>query len=166
MEYNTTREKLIYPEYGRNIQKLVKKINIIKDLKLKNKEYKNIVNLIYNIKKKKISNYIQKKKIYTDIYNLLKGKTNNNEIKPVIKTQKKINKSYINYKYYGYNIHNILKKIKKLSKIKLIYLYNIANYMKKNYLKWNKMKYIETKIIYNDIKKITKGKINILNFIS
>ncbi|MDH3004418.1 MAG: DUF4290 domain-containing protein [Candidatus Shikimatogenerans sp. JK-2022] len=183
MEYNTLRKNIKYPEYGRNIEKLIFKISIIKNKIVKNVYIKKLINLMLNINKKikkKFINYKQKiwiqlffisnKKIkIKKKYNIKKKILYNNKLK--IKNKKKIiklikeklkNKYYNKFlKYYGNNILIFLKFIINFKKIKFIYIYRIVNLMKKNYLKWNKIKFIDDYKIFNDIKKITKGKINL-----
>ncbi|MDH3005059.1 MAG: DUF4290 domain-containing protein [Candidatus Shikimatogenerans sp. JK-2022] len=181
MEYNTSRENIIYPEYGRNIQKLINKIKYIKNKKIKKNFYNLIINLMVNINKnikKDILDY--KKKLWLQIYliykkkinfynfnkKIFKNKINKYKIIKLMKNKIKISKFYNKkYKYYGINIQNILKNIIYYNKIKILYIYYIANYMKKNYIKWNKNKYVDDIIIIEDIKLLSKGKINLLNFI-
>jgi hypothetical protein len=49
MEYNTTRDKLLISEYGRNVQKLVNLALEIKDRELRTKFVKNIVQIMGQI---------------------------------------------------------------------------------------------------------------------
>ncbi|WGH25009.1 MAG: DUF4290 domain-containing protein [Candidatus Shikimatogenerans bostrichidophilus] len=172
MEYNTLREKIINPVYGRNFQKIIKIIGKKQNKKVITKYLNYILYYIFNISTN-IKNIIFKfkNKIFIQIillYNLIKKKIllknyiiNKNFFFSLLRKNKII---YI-YKYYGIFIKKILKKIKQinLKKIKIIYIYYIANYMKKNYLKWNKIKYINDNIILKHIYIFTKGKINLLN---
>jgi hypothetical protein len=65
-----------------------------------------------------------------------------------------------NFRYYGKIIRNMIhvaihcKNRKKKEGL----FYAIANTMKKNYLKWNK-NMVEDDVIFQDLKKLSKGKI-------
>ncbi len=48
-EYNTNRKKLILPEYGRNIQKMVDHIMTIEDRDERNKAAKTIIGVMGNL---------------------------------------------------------------------------------------------------------------------
>ncbi|MDH3004201.1 MAG: DUF4290 domain-containing protein [Candidatus Shikimatogenerans sp. JK-2022] len=181
MEYNTSRDRLIYPEYGRNIQKLAYKISSIKNNYKKKIYIKNIIKLMININsniKNHLLNY--KKKIWIQLFFLSKkrikikkkykvkkeilyNKLNNLNFIKRIKFKNNINNNS-KYKYYGNNTLYYFKKKIKFNKIKILYIYYMANYMKRNYLKWNKIKFVDDFIIFKDINYITKGKINLLDF--
>ncbi|WGH25380.1 MAG: DUF4290 domain-containing protein [Candidatus Shikimatogenerans bostrichidophilus] len=185
MEYNTSRENIIYPEYGRNIQKLVTKISLIQNTQIRNKYANSIIDLMEKLNKKiknKFLNY--KKKLWVQLFFISKQKIKINKkykikrkflfqtkkkdrhielMKKKIKISKFYNKKY---KYYGINIINFFKKkIIFFNKIKIKYICNIANYMKKNYIRWNKTKYVDDIKILQDIKNMSKGKINLFSFL-
>ncbi len=48
-DYNSSREKLILPEYGRNIQKMVKHIKTIEDRDERNKAAKTVIAVMGNL---------------------------------------------------------------------------------------------------------------------
>ncbi|WGH24642.1 MAG: DUF4290 domain-containing protein [Candidatus Shikimatogenerans bostrichidophilus] len=182
MKYNIYKRQLIYPEYGRNIQKLINKISNIKNNEIKKFNINHIYNFMININnkiksyysdyKKKISIqlfYLSNKKILlNNLYNikniLLKKNIDKKNIILLMK-KKYINSKKNKYKYYGNNIIISLFIILNFKKIKINYINNLLDLMKRKYLKWNKIKTINNFIIYYDIYRITNGKINILNFI-
>ncbi|WGH24827.1 MAG: DUF4290 domain-containing protein [Candidatus Shikimatogenerans bostrichidophilus] len=182
MEYNTSREPIIYPEYGRNLQKLINKIIKIKEYEIKLLNIKNIYNFMININhniRKYFTNYkknigihlfyLSKKKIlFNNLFKFKKiiYKRNINKKEIIILMKKIYIKTKKNkFKYYGKNIIIILFIISNLKKIKILFINSVLDLMKRKYLKWNKIKYINNNILYRDIYIITYGKINILNFI-
>ena len=48
-DYNTSRKKLILPEYGRNIQKMVNHIKTIEDREERNKAARTIIGVMGNL---------------------------------------------------------------------------------------------------------------------
>ena len=48
-DYNSSREKLILPEYGRNIQKMVNHIKTIEDRDERNKAAKTVIGVMGNL---------------------------------------------------------------------------------------------------------------------
>ncbi|MDH3003700.1 MAG: DUF4290 domain-containing protein [Candidatus Shikimatogenerans sp. JK-2022] len=171
MEYNTNRNNIIIPEYGRNIQKLVEyTINNIKNKKKIINNFYYILKVIRKINpnfKKNILNL--KNNLWYKLFLITNIKLNNNlpfYKKKIILKKKKIKypKNIIKYKYYGKIILKIINKLL-IYKKKIFFkylIYKLANIMKYNYIKWNNLINIDDKIIFNDIKNITNGKINLL----
>ncbi|WP_185864371.1 DUF4290 domain-containing protein [Blattabacterium cuenoti] len=178
MEYNTNRFKLIIPEYGRNIHKMIYYAIKIKNRKKRNRCALSIIKLmIYytsindiGIKKKLNKSIFQHKLIWNQLFIISKyqldidtpfPKPNPNKM-DFISSYKKViyPKSLTNFRYYGKIIRNMIhvaihckdeQKKEGLS-------YAIANTMKKNYLRWNK-NVVEDDIIFKDLKKLSNGKI-------
>ncbi|WGH27133.1 MAG: DUF4290 domain-containing protein [Candidatus Shikimatogenerans bostrichidophilus] len=170
MEYNTSRNNIIIPEYGRNVQKLVE--YTIKKIKNKKKIINNFNYIIKIIKiirpNYKINILNLKNNLWYKLF--LKSKLKINDNLPFyIKKKQKIKKNKIKYpnilkkyKYYGKIIQKIINKLTIKDKNKYNLIYKIANLMKYNYIKWNKIINVKDDIILNDIKIISKGKINII----
>ncbi|WOX79140.1 DUF4290 domain-containing protein [Candidatus Shikimatogenerans bostrichidophilus] len=167
MEYNTKKSKIIFPQYGRNIQKLIE--DTLKKLKNTNRisQYIYILKIMKN--KKIISNInIYKRILWDQLYLLTNKKLKKKEYpfknkKPIYYLKKKkikkldYPKNGNEYKYYGKIIPKLIKSIKKI-KNKYKYKYYIANKMKINYIKWNNKKNIKYSNILNDIELISKLK--------
>ncbi|WOX79407.1 DUF4290 domain-containing protein [Candidatus Shikimatogenerans bostrichidophilus] len=168
MEYNTKTNKIVFSQYGRNIQILIDEtLNI-------SKKTKRIKIYIYILKIMKDNNLIinnidiYKRKLWDQLYLLTNNKLKEYPFKnkkPIYFLNKK--KKYIKlnypkqikqYKYYGKIIQKFIKKIIKI-KNKYKYIYNIANIMKNNNINNIKLKY---STILKDIKLISKGKIDLI----
>jgi len=167
MIYNTQREKLILPEYGRNIQNLVKVLKTIEDRDKRNKMAKYIIYLMGNITNKTHTN--QRHKLWFHLAMManfeldidypydLPSPEELNKKPPKLPYYK----NNIKYRYYGKNIEVLLNTIAEMEdeKYKRFLTEITANHMKKLYATWNKAQ-INDNVILEDIKNITNGKLN------
>ncbi|WGH26638.1 MAG: DUF4290 domain-containing protein [Candidatus Shikimatogenerans bostrichidophilus] len=173
------QKKIIIPEYGRNIQKLVEYTLKIDNKKKRKKNYKFILNLMKLINNNNNNNYFLNKNLNFKIkllyqlylisnmkikeFDSLFKKVKINNIKK--KKLKYPSKNYIKFKYYGKIIQDIInnyiiniknkKKKKKILKI-------IIELMKKKYIKWNNKYNVNNYIIFKDIKIISNNKLDII----
>ncbi|WP_185877281.1 DUF4290 domain-containing protein [Blattabacterium cuenoti] len=175
MEYNTNRFRLVMPEYGRNIHKMIDIAIKIKNKKKRNKFACEIIKLMTEFVKykKKLIPYF-KHILWNQLLIMSNYKLDidlpfpiehNNVIKKHYYNKKINYPKYLNdFRYYGkiirYMINSVINCKNKLKKKEL--LYSIANTMKKNYLRWNK-NIVEDNIIFKDLEKLSKGKICLLN---
>lgn len=172
MQYNTTREKLIIPEYGRHIHEMVNYCKSIDSKEDRNSFAKAIIEIMGNLNPhlRDIPDFQHK---LWDQFFIMAGfdidvdcpfpKPDANDF------EKKPNKiPYPNhsgkYRYYGKNIQRMIDVAvswedgdKKDGLIK-----SIANQMKKSYLIWNKDT-VNDQVIFNQLKDMSNGKIDINN---
>ncbi|MCH3923495.1 MAG: DUF4290 domain-containing protein [Bacteroidales bacterium] len=147
MEYNTEREKLIIPEYGRNIQKMVEYCLTIKDREKRNAYAKSIIVAMSQVNPvgKEIADYQQKLwdhlfiisdyKLDVDCpYQKPKREEKDEKPQPL-----KYKNSQITYRPYGSLIESMIKKATTMEegeeKDYIVGL--IAQQLKKSYLQWN-----------------------------
>jgi hypothetical protein len=167
-DYNTQRKKLILPEYGRNIQKMVDYIKTIEDKEQRNKLARQLINFMGALFpylrdipdfKHKLWDHLA---IMSDfnlnidpLYELPTPQSFHEKPKII-----PLSTSLPRYKHYGKNLENFIKRAAELEegpeKTNLIFI--LANHMKKAYLLWNKDTVDDTLII-DDIKTLSKGKI-------
>jgi hypothetical protein len=170
MDYNTQRKKLVFPEYGRHIHKLVDLCMEIEDKEERTRNAYAIVTIMGSMHphlrdipdfKHKLWNHLA---IMTDFkldidwpYDLPdKEEINQPPERVPYSTDKMI------FKHYGHNLEQMLNKINNLEtdeeKEALINL--LANHMKKLVVTYKK-EHVNDEVIFNDIKKITEGKVKI-----
>ncbi|WP_185869511.1 DUF4290 domain-containing protein [Blattabacterium cuenoti] len=170
MEYNTNRFKLVIPEYGRNIQKMIDYAIQIKNREKRNRcawEIIKIMTVSTNTRFNKSIPYFQHK-LWNQLFIMSKyqldidppfPKSNSEKIKFCYK--KVAYPEYLtSFRYYGKIIRNMIHvaiHCKNKQKKEGLF-YAIANTMKKNYLRWNK-NIVEDDIIFKDLKELSKGKI-------
>ena len=168
MKYNTEREKLIIPEYGRHVQKMVKHATIIKDCEEKKKCVEAIISYMgqLNPHLRDIPDY--KHKLWDHLFIMSKFKL---EVEspfekpsPEKLAEKPENikypKSEFIFSYYGKHIETMIKTAIQMEDgdDKLIMTGMILNHMKKCYLAWSKSS-VDNKTIFKHLDKLSEGKL-------
>jgi hypothetical protein len=170
LEYNTSRNKLVISEYGRNIQKLVEHAIEIKDKKDRQRFVEGIINIMGDLNPhlRDVADF--KHKLWDHLYVIsdFKLDVDSPYEKPVI--EKLFEKpepldypnSKIKYNHYGKVIEKmILEAIKMEDKeLKNKLVIAIANQMKKSYVNWN-LDFVEDEVIFNHLKKLSNNKLEI-----
>ena len=148
IEYNTTRELMIIPEYGRNIQRMIQYCCTIEDRERRNKTAKFIISVMAELHPivKESGDY--KHKLWDHLFIISDFKLDVDAPypppPPLSLSTKPEHLSYhdkeIEFKHYGKNIALMIEKAaayedgaEKDALIKAI-----ANHMKKSYLNWNR----------------------------
>lgn len=170
MEYNTQREHLTIPEYGRNIQKMVQHAISIKDKEERNKCAKTIVDVMgeLNPHLRDVADF--KHKLWDHLFIISDFKLDIESpfdlptIESVNKIPEKItypDKAY-KHRHYGKTIVSMIAKALEYKegpeKEALIVI--IANHLKKSYLTWNRDSVDDKKII-DDLDELSGGKLKL-----
>lgn len=170
MEYNTDRLRMVIPEYGRNIHKMIRYAITITDRDKRNNCVWSIIRVMGDLNPHLRDVPDFQHKLWDQLFIMAKFELDVDSPfqKPEPK-QFKVSPNKMEYperlkefRYYGKIIKdmiNIAINCKKEDKKEGL-IYAIANTMKKNYIKWNKDT-IEDSIIFNDLKKISNGKLDI-----
>ncbi|WP_185863150.1 DUF4290 domain-containing protein [Blattabacterium cuenoti] len=181
MEYNTNRIKLVIPEYGRNIHKMIDYAIQIKNRKKRNRYAWGIMKLMTSSTYPKFHKSIPFFKLWNQLLIMSKYQLDIDSPfskkqpipKPIQKetcnmnvfNKKVVYPEYLtNFRYYGKIIRNMIHvaiHCKNTQKKEGLF-YAIANTMKKNYLRWNK-NMVEDDVIFKDLKELSKGKICLMN---
>jgi hypothetical protein len=174
LTYNSAREDLVIPEYGRHVQELVKHAMIIEDDEERQKFAERIVYLMYQMNAqgggKKSADIDEKlwKHMFRIADNKLDVKppegidatSHHKELKPV-----KIDYPQKNprYRHYGHNVEELVKKALEMedpAKQKE-FIRVIGSYLKLAYRTWNKEHFVSDELIRNDLNSLFKGKVKI-----
>ncbi|MDA3778716.1 MAG: DUF4290 domain-containing protein [Bacteroidales bacterium] len=170
MEYNTNKEKLILPEYGRNVQKLVKHAISIEDKTERNKFAAGIISIMGNMNPhlRDISEF--KHKLWDHLAIMSEFKLDIDapypslQIETLNEAPKKVpyKNNNIKYKHYGTTLERLINAavIMEEGEEKEALIAIIADHMKKSYLNWNKESVNNDKI-FSDLKELSKGKISL-----
>jgi len=170
LEYNSEREHLIIPEYGRHIQKLLNHCVAIEDIEERNKMARAIVDVMGNLQPHLRDVPDFQHKLWDQLFimsdyklevdspypkpelELLNAKP---ESLPYPKTASK-------YRFYGNNIQIMIDTALSWEdgELKDALIFSIANHMKKCYLNWNKDT-VEDIIIFKHLNELSGGKINL-----
>jgi hypothetical protein len=170
MEYNTQRNRLIIPEYGRNIQKMIEHA-----IKIDNREERNRAALAIvavmgylNPQLQNVTDF--KHKLWDHLFIIADFKLDVDSPYPVpsrdtfqAKPERISYPTYdIKYKYYGKTMERLIKKISEMEdgEKKDQVTQNVANFMKMSYLTWNKDT-VDDSTILSHLDVISKGKMKL-----
>jgi hypothetical protein len=166
MEYNTTRGKLILPEYGRNVQNMIAHAMEISDRKERNRAAQAIIEVMgqLNPHLRDVDDF--RHKLWTHLFVMSDfnlevdspyeiPKAESLQEKPKLMAYPK---SKIRYGHYGKYTQEILESAKDITKEdERDYLKNtMANFMKKQFLSHNNDT-VENHVIADQLKELSKG---------
>ncbi len=170
MEYNISRTKLILPEYGRNIQKMVEYVKTIKDEKEKNNAARTIIAVMGNLNPhlRDINDF--KHKLWDHLAIISNFELDVDSPYPTPEREKLFEKpapperkkGNIKYKHYGRIVQQLIEKAidvkDKNEQAMLIKI--IATHMKKSYNTWHNEN-INEEIIFETIRELSDYKLKI-----
>jgi len=170
LEYNSEREHLLIPEYGRHLQKLVNHCIAIEDDEERNKMARAIVDVMGNLQPHLRDVPDFKHKLWDQLFIIsdfkLKAESpypqpskeelqEKPEALPYPKTASK-------YRFYGNNIQTMIDVVLSWDEGEkregLTYV--VANHMKKCYLNWNKDT-VDDEVIFKHLFELSDGKIDL-----
>ena len=169
MEYNTTREKLVLREYGRNFHKLIEHVKKIKEKEKRTDLSKLIVKLM-NMAHPELKNQNEiEQKLWDDLHIMSNFKLDVNSPYPIPEVDKlkgierlEYPKNVIRFRHYGKKIELLIEEACKIkdSKEKESAIIHIGKIMKSFFGMWNK-ETIDNKVIIDNIKELSNGKLDI-----
>lgn len=148
MEYNSQREKLLLPEYGRNIQKMIQYAVEIEDREERNRAARTIVQVMAQTipNSKELEDYTHK--LWDHLYIISDYKLDVDSPYPMPDPEKKDQRpdrllypsKAIRYRHYGKNIEYFIEKAREMEdpEMKDRFIEVLANLMKRSYLNWNR----------------------------
>lgn len=170
MDYNSTREKLIIPEYGRNVQKMAAYILSIEDREKRTNLSKALVNIMAQLHPEQRDTVDYKRKLWDHLYMITDYKLEIDGPFPKPEPEKAVLKPQripypqeeIKFRPYGKNIARIIDKAcdfedgaEKDALVK-----NIANHLKKSYLNWNRDS-VNDELITDHLRELSHGKLKL-----
>ena len=164
MDYNTQRKRLILPEYGRNIQKMIDHALTIEDKEERNKAAKTIIDVMGNLYPHLRDVPDFRHKLWDHIAIMSDFKLDIDTPYPLPSIEELNEKpekipystNRIKFKHYGKTVERYLSKLDKLEneEDKKSLLTLIANHMKKSFLIWKKDS-VEDIQIMEDLSRIS-----------
>jgi hypothetical protein len=170
MDYNTSRPKLVIPEYGRNIQSMIRHMTGIEDRETRTKAAHFIINVMaqMNPHVKEAADY--KHKLWDHMHFIADYKLDVDSPYPMPEPEilnarpKHVGYSVNNIKHghYGKYISEIIKKVAEFDEgpEKEELVNTIANHMKKSYLTWNRDSVTDATIADN-LAELSKGELTL-----
>ena len=167
MEYNTELSKLIIPEYGRNVQRMVEYLMTIEDKEKRNHQANAVIEVMGNLNPHLRDVPHFKHKLWDHLFIMSDFKLDVDtpfekpEQEELVKKPEPMSypQSKIRLRHFG---KNILKMIDKAADIEDEAIKNemamaICNHMKKSYVSWNNSS-VEDAVILNQFNKMADGK--------
>ncbi len=170
LEYNTERDHLIIPEYGRHIQKMIDQTTTIEDREERNKQAKGIIAVMGNMQPHLRDVPDFQHKLWDQLFIMSNfeldvdspyGKPSKEELaerpEPLDYPQ-----NFPKYRFYGNNIKRMIDVAKSWEEgeMREALEFTIANHMKKCFLNWNKDT-VEDDVIFGHLFELSDGAINL-----
>ena len=168
MEYNTTRNKLVIPEYGRHIQRMIEQTCLIEDREMRNLHAQSIVNVMGTMLPH-LRDVVDFKHKLWDHLAIMSNFTLDIDYPYEVPKQEILNTKperipypsiHIKYRHYGKTVDTMVKKAIEYPEgdDKKRFIELIANYMKKSFLTCNK-EGVDDEKIYEDLKELSNGQL-------
>lgn len=170
LEYNTEREHLIIPEYGRHLQKMINHAVAQESKEERNRLAKAIISVMGNMQPhlRDVPDFQHKLWDQLFIMSDFKLDAESPFDKP---TEEQLNlrpeplsypQNFPKYRFYGNNIKTMIDVANtwEAGEMKDALQYTIANHMKKSFLNWNKDT-VEDVVIFCHLFELSNGKIDL-----
>lgn len=168
MPYNSQLERLIMPEYGRNVHQLVEYAKTIPDRQYRQAFCEEIINLIQQLypQAKNVEDY--RDKLWQHLFQIARYEIDvlppSGEIKREGLQRKRPEpmpypKGATSLRHYGNNVRSLIQRAVEMenSPIKEGFVNAIASYMKLAYRTWNREHFVSDELIKTDLETLSKG---------
>lgn len=170
IEYNTEREHLIIPEYGRHIQKMINHAKAQESKEERNKIAKAIIAVMGNMQPhlRDVADF--QHKLWDQLFIMSKFELDvdspydkpSEEALSERPAALEYPQNFPKYRFYGNNIKTMIDVANtwEEGELKVALVYTIANHMKKSFLNWNKDT-VDDAVIFQHLYELSDGKINL-----
>jgi len=168
MEYNTVRPKMLIPEYGRNVQKMIDFAMSIGDRDERNRAARAIIEVMgqLNPHLRDVDDY--RHKLWTHLFIMSDFQLDVDSPYPVPSRESleekpdrlKYPKNKIRYGHYGYHLERMINQLSEVNdpEQKQEITSRLANVLKKWYLSYNNDT-VENQVIMDQLAELSKGKL-------
>ena len=171
LEYNSERQHLIIPEYGRHLQKLINQATQIEDDVARNNLAKYIIQVMGSLNPHLRDVPDFQHKLWDQLFIMSDFQLQVDSPYP-IPTREVLQmkpdvlnypQNYPKYRYYGNNIKYMIDVANKweAGDLKNALVKVIANHMKKSYLSWNKDT-VTDEVIFEHLYELSEGKLDLM----
>lgn len=170
LEYNSQREHLIIPEYGRYVQNLINQITAIEDRERRNKGARYVISVLGNLNPHLRDVPDFQHKLWDQLFIMSDFKLDIDSPYP-IPTREVVQlkpdrlaypQNFPKYRFYGNNIKYMIDVARKWEEgeLKNALIIVVANHMKKCFLSWNKDT-VTDEVIFNHLLELSNGELNL-----
>ncbi|MDB4589130.1 MAG: DUF4290 domain-containing protein [Flavobacteriaceae bacterium] len=170
LQYNTEREHLIIPEYGRHLQKMINHAVAQESKEERNRLAKAIISIMGNMQPHLRDVPDFQHKLWDQLFIMSDLKLDadspfeipTEEMLSVRPEPLKYPQNFPKYRFYGNNIKTMIDVANtwEAGDMKEALEYTIANHMKKSFLNWNKDT-VEDSVIFKHLFELSDGKIDL-----
>ena len=170
LQYNTEREHLIIPEYGRHLQKMINHAVAQESKEERNRLAKAIISIMGNMQPHLRDVPDFQHKLWDQLFIMSDLKLDadspfeipTEEMLSVRPEPLKYPQNFPKYRFYGNNIKTMIDVANtwEAGEMKEALEYTIANHMKKSFLNWNKDT-VEDSVIFSHLFELSDGKIDL-----
>lgn len=170
LQYNTEREHLIIPEYGRHLQKMINHAVAQESKEERNRLAKAIISIMGNMQPHLRDVPDFQHKLWDQLFIMSDLKLDadspfeipTEEMLSVRPEPLKYPQNFPKYRFYGNNIKTMIDVANtwEAGEMKEALEYTIANHMKKSFLNWNKDT-VEDTVIFSHLFELSDGKIDL-----
>ena len=168
MEYNSDREDVIIPEYGRNVQKLVQYAKTIENPKMRQHFIEKVVDMMMQMHPQNRNLEDYREKLWKHVFRIANYELDVvppfGEIPKPEDARKHPEKiaypvTEARFRHYGHNIQVLVKKALSmpLGPKRDGFVNVIASYMKLAYKTWNREHYVSDDVIKGDLESLSNG---------
>ena len=168
LQYNTERNLLAIPEYGRHMHKMIQQVMAEPDKEQRNKQAQAIIGIMGNLNPHLRDEADFQHKLWDQLFIMSDFELDvdapfpkpDPEVLAAPPTPLEYPQSYPKYRFYGNNIKGMIDVLVgwEEGELKQALTYVIANHMKKCFLNWNKDT-VEDQVIFNHLAELSDGKI-------
>ncbi len=170
MDYNTTREKLAMPEYGRNVLKMVEQMKQIPDKAKRTQQARAIVKVmeLLNPQVRQLDNF--EHKLWDHLYMIADFDLDVDAPYPAPVAEEfstrpvplPMKGEKIKATHYGRNIERIIDLLcdEPDGEVKTEMIRSLAIYMRQQYLIWNKDS-VSDETIFKDMERLSEGRLTV-----
>ena len=170
LDYNTQRERLAMPEYGRNVLKMVEQMKEIPDRAARTEQARAIVKVmeLLNPQVRQLDNYTHK--LWDHLYMIAGFDLDIDSPWPCPVEEEFLTRPVplpmkgekIKASHYGRNIEKIIDLLAEEpdGEVKTEMIRSLAIYMRQQYLIWNKDS-VADETIFNDLERLSEGRVKV-----
>jgi len=170
MEYNSNRENLTIPEYGRNVQKLIDHAKTIEDRGMRQAFVEKVIDLMQQMHPQSRSIDDYRERLWKHVFRIADYELDVDWPYGEQPTREESQKRpdaipypvmEARYRHYGHNVQELIKEAREMPEgpKRDGFAATIGSYMKLAYKTWNKEHYVSDDTIKGDLKRLSGGKI-------